>query len=160
MSQSERLPDGAQQKGRKQSDRPDPEQLPGGIDLLEYKDILEIALEAFPDIDPGVIEENTVKRTKENLEKIAAGIKNEKYKKTRERFAIEQEIVSYNVDIASNELAAVLTLVRFYAKKTSSVADKADCARQVDKSLKNYKKCVDEALSQFKRVKLLKRKKQ
>ena len=156
-SSSSNSQSGAQQKGSSQTPL---EQLPGGIDLLEYKDILEYALQAFPDHDPGVIREVKVLRIRDNLNKVEVGIMDVRFLATRKQFAIDEEVVSYNVSIANNELAAVISLVRLYVKDTTSIADKAECSRQVDKSLKIFQISTNEALAQFAHIKPLKGKTQ
>lgn len=136
------------------------EQLPGGQFLLDYKDILENALQAFPDHDPGIIREDKVLKIKDYLDKVEVEIKEVSYEATRRQFAIDEKVVSYYVGIASNELAAVISLIRLYSKDITSMEQKAACAREADKSLKNFKFSINEALTQFASIKTLKRKKQ
>jgi hypothetical protein len=153
-------PGGAQQQT---SALPDPEALPGGYDLLEYKDILKSAITAFSlmregDIDS--IKQGQIITTKKELDRIKKGMTKKRYKSTRAQFAIDEEVVSKNVEAADERLTRIKTLIHVYNTKKLSIEEIADCSSKISEYLKDYALYIDKAQTQFVRVKTLKRKKQ
>ncbi len=143
--------------GDSRIERPDPEALSGGDDLLEYKYMLNQALKDIPEADPEEIGDDKIKDFKvsrANLRTIEQGIKNSRYRATRAKFQISEDAVSMNSNRAIEKLSTIISTILTYRAETDP-QKRASCVHVLHINLDECRDALQKALAQFSQVKRL-----
>jgi hypothetical protein len=144
------------------SERPDPEALPGGEDLLKYKGMFKEALENLPKealLDN--IKDHNIKDMETlqgNLREIEDGIKNQRYKSTRKKFHISENAVSINANKARAKISKIISMAITYKSEDASPQNRGECVEIAHTTLDECREALQTGFNEFSEVHRLRRK--